>query len=69
MKYAIKLEDGTYVQNMAWFSDTLPVVLLKTHRFEDAVLLDNLDKEKVFQERYKGSNFIPVYYKTQDFGI
>lgn len=69
MKYAIKLEDGSYVQNMAWFSDTLPVVLLKTHRFEDAALLDNTDKEDAFSKTYAGSEFVPVYFKTQKFGM
>ncbi|MGG0667794.1 hypothetical protein ABE073_04610 [Lederbergia citrisecunda] len=69
MKYAIKLKDGTYVQNMAWFSDMLPVVMLKTPVFEDAILLNSNDKEDIFQKQYKGSEFIPVYYKTQKFGV
>lgn len=69
MKYAIKLEDGTYVSNMAWFSDTLPVVMLRTPVFEDAVLLNSDEKKEVFQKQYKGSEFIPVYFKTQEFGV
>ncbi|MGG1480450.1 hypothetical protein ABE402_05870 [Bacillus smithii] len=60
MKYALSLGDNDYVRAVAWFSETLPIITLRTDNIEKAKLFDDTNTEAIFQRNYPKAKFVPV---------
>lgn len=62
MKYIADMGDGKYIANMFWFSDTSPIVTLKSSSKENAVLFDSKDKEEAIKSKYPTVTFVPIKF-------
>ena len=62
MKYIAAIDDGKYIANMFWFSDTSPIVTLRTASKESALIFDNKDKEELIISKYPTVKFLPVRF-------